>query len=132
MHSVFLHLTRRHLVEGKVAKKGNEVHAQPDGVAFGPLLAALTFSDDAILLEELIGSLPEGGAGVENTGTQLAVQGQIPFLGSLGGCFARLLLGAELARLPPTAIWLARSGYCRAGRFGFPPNKSMVGMTPSS
>jgi hypothetical protein len=42
-------------------------------VAFGPFLAALTFSDDAILLEELIGSL--------------------------GGRLARLLLGAKLALL---------------------------------
>jgi hypothetical protein len=99
VHSVFLHLTRCHLVEGQVAEEGNQVHPQPDGVAFGPFLAALTFRDDAIFLEELIGSLPEGGAGVENTGTQLAVQGQVPFLGSLGGCLARLLLGAELALL---------------------------------
>ena len=99
MHTIFLHLAGRYLVERQVAEERNEVHAQPDGVAFGPLLAALTFGDDAIFLEELIGSLPEGGAGVENTGTQLAVQGQIPFLGSLGGCLARLLLGAELALL---------------------------------
>jgi hypothetical protein len=64
VHAVFLHLAWRDLVQGQIPEERNETYAQSNGVALGPLLAALTFRDDAIFFDELVGRLLEGRADV--------------------------------------------------------------------
>lgn len=83
-----------------------------DGVALGPLVAPLPLGDYAIFLEELIGRLFEGGAGIEHADALLGRGGQEPVLGDLGGLLEGFLLRAELAlpfadggaRLPEAAV----------------------------
>ena len=105
------------------------------GVALGPFAAPLALGDDRVFLEELIGRLLEGGAGIEGTGALLGRQRQIPVLGDLRGQLQGFALGAELAlfaadggpRLPESAVValidLKLSTQQINGRHGAPPSQ---------
>jgi hypothetical protein len=68
---VFLHLAGRDLIQGQVPEKWDKMDPQPDGVALCPFLAALTFGDNAIFLQELIRGLFGGRAVLEDAGPKL-------------------------------------------------------------
>jgi hypothetical protein len=99
VNPVFLHLAGRYLVERQIAKEREQMNPQPDRVALGPFLGALTFRDNAVFLEELIGRFFEGRAVIQHASLAFALQAKIPCLGGLGRQILNFLLGAELALL---------------------------------
>ena len=66
-------------------------------MALGPTLAALTFGDDFIFLEELLGGLSKALLRKENPRVILATLSEIPVLGKLG----RKCQTFPLRRSPP-------------------------------
>jgi len=100
VNPVFLHLAGSDLVQGNGAKERYEVDTQPHRVALGPLFAALTFGDDPIFFQKLLGGLAERRPLVQDPGAELAMQGQIPVLGRLACLLLGLASRAELTLLP--------------------------------